>query len=560
MYQRLLFCLIMLLSTTPSFAMHTQPIRSNHEKTIITSDGEKHTINAKTLVDCNMITAQFEWEPNLTTVSLPGLSAQEWQVFQECIEEKYTFDTAQSEELKQSLPEKTRQRLKDKKRLRDVLTAANYLDHPVLADTAMTIWSDKQFDAEGEFELPLELELGIAAKTVKSTPLDAKLPIWVAQGTKTPARVINTNKTIWSCCINNPHTKTAVGAHDGTITILDAATNESLCWQAHTREVSDLHFNADGTALFSVAQDGCVKIWDALNQFILKAQLETETVNYPLTVQLNPQQTHLATDNAHSLDIWDLATGTRRSLIDNELDTQIVAFNQTGSLIATGCTHGGLKLWDVATGTCIQTIPTPGTRVNQLRFNASANQLIAGGKSGILFIWNLTDYSLVTTIPAHTDRIWGLVLTPCSRFLFSCSADRYLKMWDLVTLKCIKSIKQPKAINDMRLTPELELLTGCHDKKLRFIPLKKLLERYQERKEYFNRNITIEQANFIRKAFEAQADEPIELATEKSLALFDQFPPEIGAMLIKELPIKIVKPTKKKRKTNESDDEDFEPE
>ncbi len=553
MYQRLfIFISLFFIISSNTQAMLSQSMLRD-SKTVLTGDSKEHKIEIQKLAACQTITQLLDIDEQTATLPLPAITSEQWQLFQEGLE-----DT----------PEITREKCKNKKRLRDVLTVAHYLGHTPLFDTCTTAWQENNFDIVEEEqdgikakELPFEVELPIAHKMLKATGLDTEMPLWIARGTKFPRSEIDITKPIWSCCKSRDNTMTAVGATDGTITVINSAIQETFCWPAHTREVSDLLFSHDNNLLFSVAQDLVIHIWDARNNFAHVRQLVTEGgENNPFAIHLNPEGTLLVADGNNSVDLWDLASFTKTSLPDTHLNPKTAIFNNTGSLIATGSEQQSVQLWNATTRQCIATLVTAGTTITRLQFNSTSTQLVAGGRNGIVYVWSLPNNELLATIPAHIDRIWGLLFSPCNKFLFSCSADKMVKIIDLETYKVIKSIKLKTDLHDMRLTSDLQLVIGSRDGKLHYIAIKNFLDRYSERKRYFERNITAAQAKLIKHAFAMvdDEDELIDVSHGPNGETFNQFPYEIQKMLLKELPFKKPKPKKKKRKTD--DDDDYVPE
>ena len=560
MYHRLFIFMSFLMIASHAQAMRTKPMISNNT-TVVTSDSKEYKIKIQKLEECQTIASSFDLAEQPTVFSLPRITSEEWLLFHASLEQA---------------PETAASQLKDKKRLRSVLDTAHYLGHSALFDACTNAWQENDFDIGDEFEvmgkevvkvreLPFEVELAIAHKTLQATPFNASLSAWIARGTQIPSQKIRLACSIWTCCTNTSNTLSAVGTVDGRITVIDARSHAHYSWPAHTREVSDLHFNSQNGFLYSVARDGSIKAWDPQNNFVLSREIQTGIVDLPFSFNINPQGTLLATPLNDGINVWDLASGATRVILTPQRST-CAAFNSSGMLLAAGTQECTVQIIDALTGACIQTLNTPEHIINQVKFNQNNTLLAAGSRSGFIYIWNLTNYRLVAILPAHTGKIWGIEFSPCNRFLFSCSADQTVKIFDLATNGCIRSLNQKADVQDMRLSSDLQLVIGSRDSTVCFLSIKKLLERYQQRKRFFERDVSAAQAQLIKRAFAAKNNEDdedyegelIDVSSGQDAKTFSQFPDEIQAMLLKELPFK--KESKKKKRKTDDDDKDFLPE
>ena len=69
--------------------------------------------------------------------------------------------------------------------------------------------------------------------------------------------------------------------------------------------------------------------------------------------------------------------------------------------------------------------------INAFVLSSDCKTLYSGSADRTIRIWNLTTGQLEQTLNGHTDSVLALAITPGGRFLLSGSADKTIKIWDL---------------------------------------------------------------------------------------------------------------------------------
>eukprot|EP01087_Luapelamoeba_hula_P019113 TRINITY_DN6286_c0_g1_i1.p1 TRINITY_DN6286_c0_g1~~TRINITY_DN6286_c0_g1_i1.p1 ORF type:complete len:2354 (+),score=344.36 TRINITY_DN6286_c0_g1_i1:69-7130(+) len=91
-------------------------------------------------------------------------------------------------------------------------------------------------------------------------------------------------------------------------------------------------------------------------------------------------------------------------------------------------------------GDCSYMTLTALAEVNCVTFSPDHTFLLAGLKNSKLKVWKLSTGAEVVTLQGHTGRITGCGYTPCGSFMYSCSGDGSVKIWETGTSQLVQSL------------------------------------------------------------------------------------------------------------------------
>ena len=146
---------------------------------------------------------------------------------------------------------------------------------------------------------------------------------------------------------------------------------------------------------------------------------------------------------AWSLDRM-IGTGDETSpLIDRVLALE---FSPDGQWLATGggtpSRNGELKIWRVSDGTLAREIKDAHSdTVFAVSFSPNNRFLASGAADKFVKVWDILTGKLVKTFEGHTHHVLGVSWKSDGRILASCGADRAVKVWDFVTGEQKKTIE-----------------------------------------------------------------------------------------------------------------------
>lgn len=192
--------------------------------------------------------------------------------------------------------------------------------------------------------------------------------------------------------------------------------------------------------LVSGSGDGTIKFWNGKTGQCLKT-LEGHTSWVWCTV-FSPDGQQLVTSSYDAtLRIWQFQTGQCLKILHGHQSSTIaVAFSPDGKTIASSSFDTTIKLWDAKTGDCLQTLQGHENAVWQIAFSSNGQQLVSCSYDHTIRQWDLRSGECVATLQGHTAPVVVLDLSADGRYLASAGFDRSIKLWDLLTGECLQTL------------------------------------------------------------------------------------------------------------------------
>ncbi|RLN53037.1 hypothetical protein BBJ29_009352 [Phytophthora kernoviae] len=133
-----------------------------------------------------------------------------------------------------------------------------------------------------------------------------------------------------------------------------------------------------------------------------------------------------------------------------------------GVVLATAGYDHTIRFWEAASGTCNRTVKYPDSQVNCLQITPDKKYIAAAGNPHIrLFEINSNNPNHVTSYDGHASNVTSLGFQRHGKWMYSCSDDGSVKIWDLRAPGCQRSYDAGVPLNSVVLHPnQAELLVG----------------------------------------------------------------------------------------------------
>jgi len=265
---------------------------------------------------------------------------------------------------------------------------------------------------------------------------------------------------------------------DDTRIVIADGTARSLLWDLTAptgtppRDLAGmgavLALSADGSTLACVTS-GTVSLWTS-DSFQKLADLQTLSATPNPTAAFAPSGNLLAVTNQRDdIQMVDLTAGTLvATLTGHNSNLFDLAFSPDGRMLATAGGWSGsttdadscIKVWDVASGALLATLPTIDLMDNHaMAFSPDSVRLFSGAAEGFA-AWDTETWARIHTSPGGS---YGLAVSPDGRLLALASWEGVIRLVNLATMRTARDLGAPATPLGVSFSPDGTRLAASFD-------------------------------------------------------------------------------------------------
>ena len=318
------------------------------------------------------------------------------------------------------------------------------------------------------------------------------------------------------------------GGEDLTLRVWNLESGRCLqALEGHTRRVSSVQFTPDGLYVVSGGDDRTLRVWDRYSGKCLRnLEKDTRGMYRVFSVNITPDgrlavfgvggyirwswhawdiesgdflmsyHGHIANVDSvsvssngrravsgsedHTLSVWDVESGTCLQTLRHLGAVSCVSLTPDGRCAISGGAHGTLRVWDLETGKCLHILREknhhrlsyPPT-ITTVCFAPDGQRAVSGSDWSTICLWDLGSGLCLRTFEGHSDVITCVSVSPHGDRVVSSSQDGTVRLWDMPSGRCLAVYHAGTAVHSVAVSPIGDhIACGTEDGQMHFLTMR----------------------------------------------------------------------------------------
>jgi predicted NACHT family NTPase len=341
-------------------------------------------------------------------------------------------------------------------------------------------------------------------KLLASASNDKKLVIWNVETGQCLTINIEQSGGCYSVKFHPLNSSVISSCIDGTIRIWDSNSGVHIATlEGHTAVVRSICLDQSGSILVSGGSDGTVRVWSLesgqcirihtsdsriIRQVIISPDGQTiafddyksiflQSINgnslgileghddWVYSMAFSQDGNFLASGSRDTkVKIWDVASRTCVATLEGHTNTvHAAAFSPTQLIVATGGFDSSLRLWDITSATPLKIFQGDMTWIRAVRFQVEASTIVSGDDNGDIKIWDMNQRRCTALMRGHTKAIYSICSSNDNELVISSGYDKTIRIWSLTNYQCQKVLQAESTVFSVALCADKSMFaTGHH--------------------------------------------------------------------------------------------------
>jgi WD40 repeat protein len=322
---------------------------------------------------------------------------------------------------------------------------------------------------EGHTEAITSVAVSRDARLAVSGSADATLCLWDLKTGGCLRTMKGHTGSVLSVTVTGDGLYALSGSGDKCLRLWSLETGKSLCtMRGHIRDVLSVHMSADGRLAISGGEDDTIRIWELQKGRCLRT-LEGHTNSVKSVFLSTDSRLVLSAGADKSIRLWEILTGKdheasiqlsrTRDFKENKAEKDFL--DQTIAQVESLCSKGD---HESAYSMLFEAWKAIGFRKYRKIEAAYQNMRDEGRIKDLVF------YSQQSMSRGHTDVVLSVDATDNGRFAVSGGADKIIRLWELETGRCLRTLEGHTAsVRAVSISPEGRFaVSGGDDETIRF--------------------------------------------------------------------------------------------
>ena len=328
-----------------------------------------------------------------------------------------------------------------------------------VADGTIMIWNLAAARCIGRLKAHAEAvsacSTTLDGRRVISASSDRSLKLWEIGSPESLSWQEGHAEPIAACAVTPDGLVAVSASEDRTLKVWDLATGACrVTLEGHEDLVTACAVSADGRRVVSGARDGSLRLWSVGSPEptpILRAH-DGQVSGCAIAADGRL----VTASHDRTLRLSSLACLERVTILEGHGDVvDGCAITPDGTHALSLSRDGAVKLWDLATSTCKQSLSGLGGRFLCSALTPDGRRAVLAREDGTLDVRDLVSGQRTSALRGHAGRVFGCAVTPDGARVVSASEDATLKVWSLETGALLGTLHGTRWFRCVAVTNEL---------------------------------------------------------------------------------------------------------